>query len=242
MRQTLHLAAADDYPAYAQLARQPRHARVAQQYAHFDEAQVTAELSAWFAEPRTNREVRERVGATRASRPTPWPPVMFARTLLPLVQVPPAGHWEDHARRVRVDPRPRPRPEEASARSCSPATWPRSARPAVATSAAWAGVAQRDFAGVGAAKARGPPRRARHRVVRPPGQPLPPASTRAPGAPARPLGPAAAGPQRPRAHLRARGRRRCKLTLSGRRPSPLTAASRRAGRSSAEGGPRCGSP
>ena len=37
------------------------------QYAHLDEEQVAAELRAWLAEPRTNDDIREHVGATRAS-------------------------------------------------------------------------------------------------------------------------------------------------------------------------------
>ena len=31
-------------------------------FAHLDEAVVTAELGAWLGEPRTNDEIRERVG------------------------------------------------------------------------------------------------------------------------------------------------------------------------------------
>ena len=61
MRLTLHLAAADDYPAYAQLVRQVRLRTWRKQYAHLDEAQVAAELGAWLTEPRTNEEIRERV-------------------------------------------------------------------------------------------------------------------------------------------------------------------------------------
>jgi hypothetical protein len=146
MRNTLHLAAADDYPAYAQLARQARMRAWRKAYAHLDEAKVTAELSAWFAEPRTNREVRERVGAYDGVEDTPWAPVMFARSLLPLVQLPPAGHWDDPRRAGFVlDPRPLPAPEEASAHVLArylAAFGPASRRDA----AAWAGVAQRDFA------------------------------------------------------------------------------------------------
>ena len=116
MRNTLHLASADDYPAYAQLARQARLRTWRKQYAHLDEEAVVAELSAWFAEPRTNADVRERVGAYAGVEDTPWAPVMFARSLLALVQLPPAGHWDDPRRSQFVlDPRPLPSPEDASA-------------------------------------------------------------------------------------------------------------------------------
>ena len=145
-RLTLHLAAADDYPAYAQLTRQPRMRAWRKQYAHLDEERVTAELTAWFREPRTNAEVRERVGAYEGVTPEPWTPVIFARTLLPLIQLPPAGHWSDDRRASFVaDPRPRPDPADAAALVLErylAAFGPASRRDV----AAWAGVAQRDFA------------------------------------------------------------------------------------------------
>jgi DNA glycosylase AlkZ-like len=146
MRLTLHLAAADDYPAYAQLTRQPRMRTWRNQYAHLDEARVTAELSAWFAEPRSNAEIRERVGVYDGVPPEPWGPIMFARTLLPLVQLPPAGHW-GHTRGSLfvLDPRPLPDSAEAAAfvlERYLAAFGPASKRDV----AAWAGVAQRDFA------------------------------------------------------------------------------------------------
>ena len=146
LRNTLHLAAADDYPAYAQLARQARMRAWRKQYAHLDEAAVTAELSAWFARPRTNADVRARVGAYDGVEATPWAPVMFARSLLPLVQLPPAGHWDDPRRAEFVlDPRPLPSPEDASALVLTrylEAFGPASRKDA----AGWAGVAQHDFA------------------------------------------------------------------------------------------------
>jgi hypothetical protein len=145
-RLTLHLAAAADYPAYAQLTRQARMRTWRKQYAHFDEERVTAELSAWFREPRTNAEVRERVGAYDGVTDEAWTPIIFARTLLPLIQLPPAGHWDDKRRAGFVlDPRPLPDPADAATLvlerylgAFGPAT-----RRDVA---AWAGVAQRDFA------------------------------------------------------------------------------------------------
>jgi DNA glycosylase AlkZ-like len=145
-RLTLHLAAAADYPAYAQLTRQARMRAWRKQYAHLDEERVTAELSEWFREPRTNGDVRERVGAYEGVTPEPWTPVIFARTLLPLIQLPPAGHWDDDRRASFVlDPRPLPEPADAAALVLERylgAFGPASQRDV----AGWAGVAQRDFA------------------------------------------------------------------------------------------------
>ena len=178
MRLTLHLAAADDYPAYAQLTRQPRMRTWRKQYPHLDEAQVTAELGAWLAEPRTNEEIRERVWRYEGVTSEPWRPIIFARNLLPLVQLPPAGAWADRRKpSFVVDPRPRPDPAEAAtlvlARYLA-AFGPASRRDV----AAWAGVAQRDFAEAWARLDT-----VAHRdeqgaeLFDLPGQPLPPAST-----------------------------------------------------------------
>jgi hypothetical protein len=146
MRMTLHLAAADEYPAYAQLVRQVRMRTWRKQYAHLDEAQVTAELSAWLAEPRTNGEIRERVRRYDGVADDPWTPVIFARVVLPLVQLPPAGHWNDPRRAGFVlDPRPLPDPADAAALVLArylAAFGPAGRRDV----AAWAGVPQRDFA------------------------------------------------------------------------------------------------
>jgi hypothetical protein len=110
-RLTLHLAAADDYPAYAQLTRQARMRTWRKQFAHLDEEKVTAELRAWFREPRSNADVREHVGAYEGVAAEPWAPVIFARTLLPLIQLPPAGPLgRQPARRVRGRPAPAARP------------------------------------------------------------------------------------------------------------------------------------
>jgi hypothetical protein len=146
MRLTLHLAAAEDYPAYAQLTRQARMRAWRKQYAHLDEERVTAELTAWFSEPRTNAEIRERVGAYDGVTDEAWTPIIFARNLLPLIQLPPAGHWDDSRRAgFVVDPRPRPDSEDAATLVLERylgAFGPASLRDV----AAWAGVAQCDFA------------------------------------------------------------------------------------------------
>jgi hypothetical protein len=146
MRLTLHLAAADDYPAYAQLARQGWLRKWRKTYAHLDEEKVTAELGAWLEQPRTNAEIRERVSRYEGVTGEAWTPIIFARTLLPLVQLPPAGHWSDKRRpSFVVDSRPLPEPAEAATLVLSrylAAFGPASRRDV----AAWAGVAQRDFA------------------------------------------------------------------------------------------------
>jgi hypothetical protein len=181
MRLTLHLADAADYPAYAQLSRQARMRTWRRQYAHLDEVEVTADLRAWLREPRTNDEIRERVGRYEGVTGDAWTPVIFARTLLPLVQLPPAGHWKDRRRSLFMpDPRPLPDPVEAAtlvlARYLA-GFGPASRRDV----AAWSGVAQRDF---GEAWARLPlVSFADERGVELydlPDQPLPPASVRLP--------------------------------------------------------------
>ena len=178
MRMTLHLAAADEYPAYAQLVRQVRMRTWRKQYAHLDEAEVAAELRTWLQEPRTNVEIRERVWRYDGVTEEMWTPIIFARVLLPLVQLPPAGAWSDRRRpRFVVDPRPLPDPADAAALVLTrylAAFGPASRRDV----AAWAGVPQRDFAEAwerldtveyrdeGGTK-----------LFDLPGQPLPPAST-----------------------------------------------------------------
>jgi hypothetical protein len=76
----------------------------------------------------------------------PWSPIMLARTLLPLVQVPPAGCWRERGRpRFVVDPRKPPAADRAAEhvlRRYLAAFGPASRRDL----AAWAGVPQREFA------------------------------------------------------------------------------------------------
>lgn len=117
MRLTLHLAHAGDYPAFAELSRRFWLRKWRSTYPHLDEEQVVAELGAWLREPRTNTEIRERVGRYDGVPDDPSSPIWFARTLLPLVQLPPAGFYGDTRRKTAfvADPRPRPGREEASA-------------------------------------------------------------------------------------------------------------------------------
>ena len=201
-RLTLHLAAAADYPAYAQLTRQPWMRKWRKQYAHLDEERVTAELSAWFREPRTNAEVRERVGAYDGVTDDAWTPIIFARTLLPLIQLPPAGHWDDPRRAGFVlDPRPRPEPAAAATLvlerylgAFGPGDQARRRRVGGRRPARLRGR-------LGAAR----DRRVRRRPARPAGRPAPARRHAAAPAAARPLGPAAARLRRPRAHHGPRG-------------------------------------
>ena len=117
MRQTLHLVAAADFPAYAQLTRQARMRTWRKTYPQLDEERVAAELGTWLREPRTNEEIRVRVRGYDGVPDDPWAPVSFARTLLPLVQLPPGGFWHDRRRaRFVIDPRAWPDPAEAAGR------------------------------------------------------------------------------------------------------------------------------
>jgi Winged helix DNA-binding domain len=182
MRMTLHLVAGADYPAYHQLTRQTRLRKWRKDYTHLDEDKVVAELGAWLREPRTNNDIRERVNRYDGV-PTghEWHAIMFARNLLPLVQVPPAGFWRERRRpKFVVDPRPLPDPDDAATHVLERylgAFGPASKRDV----AAWAGVAQRDFA---AAWERLDTVTYRDEqgteLFDLPGAPLPPASTRLP--------------------------------------------------------------
>jgi hypothetical protein len=146
MRMTLHVAAADDFPAYAQLARHARMRTLRKRFPELDEERVAVDLSTYLATPRTNLEIRERMSTYDGAPPDPNMPLLYARTLLPLTFLPPAGYWRDTTRNARfvLDPRPLPDPEQAGALVLTrylEAFGPAAKRDA----AAWAGVAQRDF-------------------------------------------------------------------------------------------------
>ncbi|MEJ7826219.1 MAG: winged helix DNA-binding domain-containing protein [Solirubrobacteraceae bacterium] len=181
MRNTLHLVTRSDYPAYHQVARQARMRTWRRTYAHLDEDQVTADLGAWLAEPRSDEEIRERVRRYEGVTDEPWTAIVFARTLLALIQLPPAGYWGDRSRaRFVVDPRPLPDPAGAAALVLArylAAFGPASRRDV----ASWAGVAQRDFAPAWERVAR-VSYRDEHgtELLDLPGAPLPPADTKLP--------------------------------------------------------------
>ena len=146
-RLTLHLVAAAEYPAYAQLARQAWLRKWRKEYGHLDEERLVADLVELFREPRTNPEIREHVNRYDGVRDDhPWAAVIFARTLVPLVQLPPAGFWNDPQRsRFVVDPRPLPDLPDAAElvlRRYLAAYGPASRRDI----ASWAGATQRDLA------------------------------------------------------------------------------------------------
>jgi hypothetical protein len=147
-RLTLHLAHAGDYPAYAELSRQVWLRKWRATYPQLDEAEVTSELGAWLSTPRTNREIRDHVWERYDSVPDfPHAPLIFARTLLPIVQLPPAGHYADTRRKTAFVADPRPRPDRVDAavfviRRYLAAFGPAQKRDV----SAWLGAAQSDFA------------------------------------------------------------------------------------------------
>jgi hypothetical protein len=181
MRITLHLAAGADYPAYHELARQARLRKWRQDYAHLDEQRLVADLGRWLREPRSNDEIRDRVLRHEAAIDDHYRPLLAARTLAPLVQVPPAGFWRNRQRpRFVIDPRPLPSPADAATvvlERYLAAFGPATKRDA----AAWAGVPQRDLA---AAWERLPTVAFRDEkgaeLLDLPGQPLPDAATKLP--------------------------------------------------------------
>jgi hypothetical protein len=147
MRHTLHLVAASEYPAYAQLSRQTLLRTNRKKYPGIDEEEAAAGLRAFLAEPRTNSEIREHL--TRYPEISPansWFPISFARTLLPLVQLPPAGFWKQpSSAQFVIDPRPLPSPADAAelaVRRYLGAFGPASRRDI----AYWAGATQADLA------------------------------------------------------------------------------------------------
>ena len=179
MRLTLHLAHADDYPAYAELSRQTWLRKWRQTHPHLDEEQLVAELGAWLTEPRTNAEIREHVRGYDGVGDDPFTPIWFARVLLPVVQLPPAGFYDDTRRKTAFVRDPRPRPDRADASALIIRRYLAAFGPAQKRDvAAWLGAAQRDFAAgwerVETVTYRDEQGRTLHDL---PGQPLPPADT-----------------------------------------------------------------
>jgi hypothetical protein len=180
MRMTLHLAHAEDFPAYAQLCRHHRMRTLRKRHPDLDEERVDAELRRFLREPRTNVEIREHMATHDGAPPDPNMPLLYARTLLPLTFLPPAGHWRDSTRNARfvLDPRPLPEQQQAAALVLTRylAAFGPASRKDVAD---WAGVAQREFpwhkvATVGYRDDKG------RELIDLPDQPLPPADTRLP--------------------------------------------------------------
>lgn len=147
LRMTLHLAAMSEFSAYARMTRQARMRQWRRTYPHLDEEAVAQDLAAWFETPRTNPEIRARVGRYEGIADTYWAPVAFARILLPLVQLPPSGHWKGPRQaQFVVAPDPMPTAEEAASLVVTrylEAFGPASRRDL----AFWSTVPQKDFAG-----------------------------------------------------------------------------------------------
>jgi hypothetical protein len=146
LRMTLHLAHAGDFPAYAQLCRHHRMRMLRRRHPDLDEERIAADLIAYLQIPRTNVELRERIATHPGAPPDPNMPLLYARTLLPLRFLPPAGHWRDSTRNARfaLDPRPLPEPQQAAALVL--ARYLEAFGPASRKDVAdWAGVAQREF-------------------------------------------------------------------------------------------------
>jgi hypothetical protein len=180
MRMTLHLAHADDFPAYAQLCRHHRMRTLRRRHPDLDEERVDAELRSFLARPRTNVEIREHMATHPGAPPDPNMPLLYARTLLPLTFLPPAGHWRDSTRNARFVLDPRPLPDQRAAAKLVLTRYLHAVGPASRKDVAdWAGVAQREFpwdavetVAYGDEKGR--------ELIDLPGLPLPAAATRLP--------------------------------------------------------------
>ncbi len=150
MRATLHLVAASEFLAYAQLSRQARRRTLVKQHgADLDLERVEAELREWFAAaPRTNNEIREHMDARYGvSAEREWRAILFVRTMFALAQLPPSGFWNGPKEpRFVIADGDLPSPAAAArlvAERYFAAFGPASAKDL----SIWAGVPQSDFAG-----------------------------------------------------------------------------------------------
>jgi hypothetical protein len=177
MRQTLHVAEAGDYPVYAQFTRLTRMRAWATKTPQV--LDFAAELEEWLSEPRTNTEIREHVKQYDGVPDDPYNPILLARTLVPLVQLPPAGHYADTRRATLFVREPRPLPDPLDAAALAIHRYLDAFGPAQRRDvAAWGGVAQADFAGAWERVQTVSYRDEQGReLLDLPGRPLPPAST-----------------------------------------------------------------
>ncbi|HEX6391248.1 MAG TPA: winged helix DNA-binding domain-containing protein [Solirubrobacteraceae bacterium] len=182
MRDTLHVAATSEYPVFAAFSRLAKMRAFRERYAHLDEERVIAELNAFLREPRSNDEIRAHMLRHDGIPDDHYRPILFARFLVHMVQVPPFGMMWDNRQRARfvVDPRPFVDPGKAvvlAIRRYLGAFGPASKRDV----AGWAGVPQRDFAGAWDVVQTTSFRDEEGReLLDLPVQPLPPASTKLP--------------------------------------------------------------
>jgi hypothetical protein len=100
MRGTLHLVATADYPAFAAACRPQLSAtlRAANRAAEPMEREIVAGLAEFTAEPRTSDEIRERVHKLSGGTVKKEWLLDYARTMLPMVHVPPSGMWQRHGK------------------------------------------------------------------------------------------------------------------------------------------------
>lgn len=100
MRGTLHLVSAEDYSAFAAACRPQLSAvlRTANRAAEPLEEQIVAGLAEFTAEPRTTDEIRDRVHELSGGTVKRESLLDYARTMLPLVHVPPSGMWQRHGK------------------------------------------------------------------------------------------------------------------------------------------------
>ncbi|MDA0165044.1 winged helix DNA-binding domain-containing protein [Solirubrobacter ginsenosidimutans] len=180
MRMTLHLAHAEDFPAYAQLCRHHRMRTLRKRHPDLDEERIAADLTAFLQTPRTNVELRERIATHDGAPPDPNMPLLYARTLLPLTFLPPAGHWRDSTRNARFVLDPRPLPDQKQAAALVLTRYLTAFGPASRKDVAdWAGVAQREFPWEDVATLAYRDEQGRE-LIDLPDQPLPPAKTKLP--------------------------------------------------------------
>ena len=203
-RMTLHLAAADDYPAYAQLTRQARMRAWRKRYAAPGRGAGHARADRLVLRRRARTPRSASASARYEARPGGPVDAGHLRPHAAAADPAPArGHWDDDpARRVRRRPAPAARSADA-ARSCSALPRPRSARRAGATSppgpaspsatSPWRRVDDRHLPRRERAPSSSTSRAARSRPPTP-----------AAAALSRPLGPAAARLRGPRPHHPAR--------------------------------------
>ncbi|CAA9586417.1 MAG: hypothetical protein AVDCRST_MAG18-3921 [uncultured Thermomicrobiales bacterium] len=100
MRGTLHLVAASDYAAFAAAwhpqARAAMRTRARAATPH--EEEIATALAAFIAEPRSTDAIRAKARElARGAIPDPLL-LDYARTILPLVHVPPSGYWRQHGK------------------------------------------------------------------------------------------------------------------------------------------------